>query len=215
MKKTLGLLLLIFVMFLLVGCNPTTDPDDEGDINFDEYDEEELREALGDSYRITYKITVTDEDGTDTTTFTIAVDDEYVFYSFEDEGYLFSATTGYLLDLEEETKEELPEILYHALKDSIGQIDDYMFAWFVDLNSDLVNFKGNGTVINRPVKIYEFSYGSGEFAMTMRYHVDNQLNIALKYEYTIGESSVVWEITELKIDNINLTDYLDYETVVG
>ena len=97
MKKTLGLLLLIFVMFLLVGCNPTTDPDDEGDINFDEYDEEELREALGDSYRITYKITVTDEDGTDTTTFTIAVDDEYIFYSFEDEGYLFSATTGYLL----------------------------------------------------------------------------------------------------------------------
>ena len=51
--------------------------------------------------------------------------------------------------------------------------------------------------------------------MTMRYHVDNQLNIALKYEYTIGESSVVWEITELKIDNVNLTDYLDYETVVG
>ena len=145
MKKTVGLLLLIFVMFLLVGCNPTTDPDDEGDINFDEYDEEELREALGDSYRITYKITVTDEDGTDTTTFTIAVDDEYVFYSFEDEGYLFSATTGYLLDLEEETKEELPEILYHALKDSIGQIDDYMFAWFVDLNSDLVNLK----VMNR------------------------------------------------------------------
>jgi len=206
---------------MVMGCK-TSEPEtpestDDEQVQIDDYNPEDFTTTDIQNYSLTLMITANG----DQTYYTIIECDigwAYLVGSLDAEtGYMYviDGAKYYLIDSSSQTIMLISEG-DDSVADpgTVNDIFDSFLIGFEDYTQYFVN-DGTATVSGRECIVYEFTYSTNGTDMTAKYYIDKTVGIALKYEIETSsfETSDMasWEVTELHIDNQDLTPYIDWE----
>ena len=221
MRKKVIIILLSLFLLAIVGCQAsdteTPESTDNEQVQIDDYDPEDFTTENIQNYSVTLIITANDEQ----TYYTIIKCDDgwaYLIGAQDAEvGYMYvmDGAKYYLIDTSSQTI-----MLMSEGDDSVGDSDtvdgifDSFLIGYEDYTENFVN-SGTAMVSGRECVVYEFTFSYEGNDMTAKYYIDSEVGIALKYEIetsTDGTSDMAsWEVTEIQIDNQDLTPYIDWE----
>ncbi|MBN3490422.1 hypothetical protein JV173_02720 [Acholeplasma equirhinis] len=212
MKRIVLFLIVTYLSFGLIGCqiDDLIDEDQDNTVVLGgEYQPESILSKLGETYFIRFNLI--DEDD-ETVEYVIAKSGNIELYTSTEATYLFEGDKVYELDLEAETKTELPEYMFEILRLSQEITLTFMVEWAEDLGY-AANFIKSETYLNRTVSIYEYNFGYAGTFIKASYTIDNLTKIALKFEYETNLGKFGWSVDEFKLSDINLTSYVAFESV--